>query len=50
MYKFTALRSDSITSALPAFLKFLEHSQETTAVESVFKIVMGGAFWKAAIT
>ena len=50
MYKFTVLKSDPITNnALPAFLKSSEHSQETSAMESVFRIVMSGVDWKAPI-
>ena len=41
MYKFPVLKSDSVTT---------EHSQETSAMESVFGIGMGGVDWKAPIT
>ena len=50
MYKFTVLKSDSVTNTLLTFLKFSEHSQETSAMESVFRIAMGGVDWKAPIT
>ena len=50
MYKFTVLKINSITNALPAFLESLEYSQETSAIKSVFRIVMGGVDLKAPDT
>ena len=50
MYKFTVPKSDSITNALPAFLKILETLIERSAMKSVFRIVMGSVNWKAPST
>ena len=36
------LKCDSNTDALPVILKFLRTTKETRAVESVFRIVIGG--------
>ena len=38
----TLLKIDSIIEAIPAIMKALEHSKEIFAVDSVFKIVVGG--------
>ena len=38
----TLMESDTAINALTAILKFLEHSQKTFAVESIFSIVIGG--------
>ena len=42
MYKFTVLKSDSVTNTLSSIFEILELSQETSAMESIFRIVMGG--------
>ena len=50
MYTFTVLKSDSVTKTLLAFLKILGRLTGTSAMQSVFRIALGGVDRKAPIT